>query len=179
MNELEIYPMFRDLLPPLVGAELEHLEKSVLEDGIREPLIIWNGKLVDGHHRYEFAQNYDLPFEVVEKEFIDEDAVCEWMIVNQLGRRNLEPQNKTLYIGQLLTLRKKRVGNPKAFETPVNPNVVTVTTLDETPIRTQEKIAEEVGVSPKTVQRAGDTFQAYEKAEPELKEKFKKDTICP
>lgn len=56
MKEPEIYPRFKDLMPPLIGAELEHLEASVLAEGIREPIRTWQNKIVDGHHRKQELQ---------------------------------------------------------------------------------------------------------------------------
>jgi len=52
-------------------------------------LVTWNGILVDGHNRYRIAQEYDIDYVTVEKEFADMNAVKEWMVNNQLGRRNL------------------------------------------------------------------------------------------
>lgn len=175
---LEIYPRFQDLLSPLVGAEAEQLEQSILADGIREPIRTWQNKIVDGHHRYALAEMHNVPYETVEMEFEDEDAVCEWMIVNQIGRRNLNSNIKTLLIGQLYELQKKRVGNPalleKQPETPVNSNVATVATLGK---RTDEKIAEQFDVSPRTVRSAEKVHKAFEQSDAPTKDAFKRGEI--
>lgn len=83
LKELEV------LIPPLTSEEFKQLERNILEEGIRDPLVTWNGILVDGHNRYRIAQEYDIDFETVEKEFADMNAVKIWMATNQLGRRNL------------------------------------------------------------------------------------------
>ena len=83
LKELEV------LIPPLTSEEFKQLERNILEEGIRDPLVTWNGILVDGHNRYRIAQEYDIDFVTVEKEFADMNAVKEWMVNNQLGRRNL------------------------------------------------------------------------------------------
>jgi hypothetical protein len=83
LKELEI------LIPPLTSEEFKQLERNILEEGIRDPLVTWNGILVDGHNRYRIALEYDINFETVEKEFTDMNSVKEWMVNNQLGRRNL------------------------------------------------------------------------------------------
>lgn len=89
MTELKINPKFRDLIPPLSTDEYEQLEKNLLADGIREPLVVWGNALIDGHNRYRIALKHNLPFETVQKEFADEDEASIWIMQNQLGRRNL------------------------------------------------------------------------------------------
>ena len=89
MTELKINPKFRDLIPPLSDKEYEQLEKNLLADGVRDPLVLWNNMLIDGHNRYRIALKHNLPFETVTKEFADEDEASIWIMQNQLGRRNL------------------------------------------------------------------------------------------
>ena len=89
MTELKINPKFRDLIPPLSDKEYEQLEKNLLADGVRDPLVLWNDMLIDGHNRYRIALKHNLPFETITKEFADEDEASIWIMQNQLGRRNL------------------------------------------------------------------------------------------
>lgn len=93
---------FKELIPPLTADERKQLEENILKDGIRDPLVVWNGTLVDGHNRYEIAQKHGLEYRVVEKEFMDEDEACRWIILNQFGRRNI-----TTYDRGRLALRLK------------------------------------------------------------------------
>ena len=87
--EIRVNQKFRDLIPPLTADERKQLEENILKDGIRDPLVVWEGTLVDGHNRYEIAQKHGLEYRVVEKEFRDEDEATLWIIDNQFGRRNL------------------------------------------------------------------------------------------
>lgn len=192
MNDLTIHPRFQELMPPLMEAEFERLEENILEEGIRESVLIWRNKIVDGHNRYNIAQKHDLSYKVVEMPFVDEDEACEWIITNQLGRRNLEPHMKMLFIGQLQELRKKRVGVPEGNQNAVKNNGVTVTPLNSeasavtetvetgaapTPQKTAEKIAEEVGVSPSTVVRAAKVYNAYERSDEQTKKQYERGEI--
>jgi DNA-binding XRE family transcriptional regulator len=106
LKELEV------LIPPLTSEEFKQLERNILEEGIRDPLVTWNGILVDGHNRYRIAQEYDIEYVTVEKEFADMNAVKEWMINNQFGRRNLPA-----YERGKLALRLKDIYSQKAKET--------------------------------------------------------------
>jgi N6-adenosine-specific RNA methylase IME4 len=89
MKAITIKPEFEKLIPALSKDELEQLEKNILEEGIRDPLVIWNETLIDGHNRYKLATKHNLNYEVFEKKFDSEDDVKIWMIDNQKGRRNL------------------------------------------------------------------------------------------
>ena len=75
--------------PPLSLVEYSQLEKNIIADGCREPLVVFNNTLVDGHNRYEICTKHDLPFSILDKEFADSGAAKLWMIDNQNGRRNL------------------------------------------------------------------------------------------
>jgi len=89
LYNMQILQELEALIPPLTTEEYKQLERNILEEGIRDPLVTWNGILVDGHNRYRIAQEYDIDYVTVEKEFADMNAVKEWMVNNQLGRRNL------------------------------------------------------------------------------------------
>jgi len=88
--EIKIDPEFRDIIPALTGAEYEQLEKNLLLDGCREKIIVWNNFLIDGHNRHSICTKHDLDFEILElNHFEDRHAVIDWMIQNQIGKRNL------------------------------------------------------------------------------------------
>jgi len=56
--------------------------------------------IVDGHNRYEICQRHGLDFRTVEREFDDEEAAADWIDANQLGRRNLSPDQLRLIRGR-------------------------------------------------------------------------------
>jgi N6-adenosine-specific RNA methylase IME4 len=87
--ELKVDPEFRSLCRPLDAKELEELERSILDEGVRDAIVLWQGLIIDGHNRYEIASKHNLPFRVVELDLPDRESVRVWMLRNQLGRRNL------------------------------------------------------------------------------------------
>jgi len=87
---MKILQELESLIPPLSNEEFKQLERNILEEGIRDPLITWNGILIDGHNRYRIAQEHDINYETLEKEFGNLNDVKIWMVNNQLGRRNLQ-----------------------------------------------------------------------------------------
>ena len=98
---MQILQELESLIPPLSNEEFKQLERNILEEGIREPLITWNGILIDGHNRYRIAQEHDINYETLEKEFENINRVKEWMINNQFGRRNLSNYQRSVLALQL------------------------------------------------------------------------------
>lgn len=145
--ELKIDKELECLIPPLSASEFDQLEASVLEEGFRDKLIVWNGTLVDGHNRYRIAQKHGLEFEITEKEFESKDDVKDWMYKNQLGRRNLTPEMRDYCIGQIYRNEKKKNGGRRRGEE---------FSVDQNdPLKsTAEKVADQYGVGSATVKRS-------------------------
>jgi 16S rRNA G966 N2-methylase RsmD len=86
---------FQALIPPLQSEERIQLESNIKDDGCRDPLVTWNGMLIDGHNRYEICTRLDISFDTVAIEFESRDDAKIWIIENQFGRRNLQPFTRT------------------------------------------------------------------------------------
>jgi DNA modification methylase len=108
---LQIKEQFKQLIPPLTKEEFAQLENNCLAEGIREKIITWNGFIIDGHNRYQIAQKWNLDYQTESKSFKDENAVKEWMINNQFGRRNLSNYQRSV-----LALQLEEVFREKAKE---------------------------------------------------------------
>ncbi|HNR65452.1 MAG TPA: MT-A70 family methyltransferase [Atribacterota bacterium] len=165
MNTLHIDPEFKSLIPPLSTEEKELLEKSILSEGCRDPLVVWqNGSLtlIDGHNRYEICQRNGIKYDTKQLKFSNKEEVKDWIITNQLGRRNLTDSLREYFRGKLYESRKKQEkgGDRKGqeYKNQCSQNVH----IDPTPKRTIEAIAKEQKVSPKTVQRSYQYSQAID-----------------
>ncbi len=111
MTKISIKSEFKDLIGPIGRGEFDQLKANILAEGIRDPLITWNGYLVDGHNRYQIAQVNNLPFESIELRRETENEVKEWIIKNQFGRRNLSTWQRAK-----LALSLEGLFRPKAIE---------------------------------------------------------------
>lgn len=111
MQALTIDPEFENLIISLKADEREELEKSILSEGCRDPIITWNGTIVDGHNRYKICNQHNIPFKTVDHAFESRDEVKIWMLRNQIGRRNLNDYEKSR-----LALMMKDVISKKAKE---------------------------------------------------------------
>lgn len=117
LNALKIDPEFQSKIPPLTFEELEQLEKNIVNDGkVINPIIVWNGLIVDGHNRYTILQKHpDIPYTVHEKEFADRYEAIIWICKNQLGRRNLTPEQKKYLVGKQYEAEKRSHGANDGF----------------------------------------------------------------
>jgi hypothetical protein len=99
LQTLYIDKDFRKLIPPLQKRELLQLEANLLTDGCRDPIITWNGFIIDGHNRYELCMRHQIPYAVVAMEFDCRESVIAWICANQLGRRNISEETRKFLIG--------------------------------------------------------------------------------
>jgi len=96
MTEFTTDPAFREFLRPLSDSEFSKLEADILKNGIRDPVVLWNGVLIDGHNRTTIAKMHGLPFKTVEMQFESKLEAIQWIAMNQIGRRNLTTVDRVL-----------------------------------------------------------------------------------
>ena len=181
LQNLSVDPEFQSKIPPLTAEERSQLEANILEEGrLLNPLIVWNGVIVDGHNRYRILQQHpEIQFTTYEKEFTDRYAVIAWICKNQLGRRNLTSQQFKYLMGQQYKAEKIAYGGDRKNNAPKssyqNGNLI----LKE---KTCERIAAENGVARNTVIRAeqfANGVDAAEEAVPGIKQEILTGSIKP
>ncbi|AKU21405.1 hypothetical protein MJ904_18255 [Massilia sp. MB5] len=110
--QIKINDMLRDYIEPLTEAEHSALERSLLAEGCRDALVLWDDVLVDGHNRYAICQKHGIPFKVTQNtSFKSMEDVMLWMIDNHLGRRSVSDFQRGV-----LALRKKDILAQRAEE---------------------------------------------------------------
>ncbi len=151
--ELTISETLEHVMPPLQEMELDLLTQSLLADGCRDPLVAWDGVLVDGHNRYRICRENQIPFSYIEMEFENEEAARLWIIKNQLARRNVPDFVRCELVlpleAELKAEAKKRQGNRNDLHN-ILPNLVE----SQKPKTTQQILAEMAGVSHGSLDKA-------------------------
>ena len=109
MINLKIDPEFQSQIPPLTDDEFKQLEENILKEGkLLSPLIVWNNTLVDGHNRYAILQKHpEIYFSTMPLRFANREEALAWICKNQLGRRNLTPEQKKFLIGKQAEAEKQ------------------------------------------------------------------------
>src|SRR5262245_57335682 len=89
--EPTINPDFQALLDIQTEESLKELKTMLEKEGVRDPIVVWKEKnqIADGHTRYQIGKELKINVPIVYKSFKDEEEVKQWIIRNQLARRNL------------------------------------------------------------------------------------------
>lgn len=114
-EDIKIDKEFAALIPALSKDELAQLERDLLAEGCRDPLIVWKGKtiLLDGHNRLSICRQHDIPFKVEAQEFPEREAAEAFILKNQLGRRNLSPEAASYLRGKRYLTEKQTHGGER------------------------------------------------------------------
>ena len=109
MINLKIDPEFQSQISPLTDDEFKQLEENILKEGkLLSPLIVWGNTLVDGHNRYAILQKHpEIYFSTMPLRFANREEALAWICKNQLGRRNLSPEQKRYLLGKQYESEKK------------------------------------------------------------------------
>jgi hypothetical protein len=169
-QQVLILEELKALIPPLTTDELLQLEQNLLKYGVKDPLAIWETNstlaqiddlakpvfiLIDGHNRYQICQKHRIDYRINLMNFASLDEVKDYMINYQLGRRNLTAE-QTSYLRGLRYLQQKSMrGGSK-------------TTGEQQDV--SALLAQEYGVSSRTIKRDGEFAMGLNKLSPSLKQ---------
>ena len=143
MINLKIDPEFQSQIPPLTDDEFKQLEENILKEGkLLSPLIVWGNNIVDGPNRYAILQKHpEIYFSTMPLPFESREEVLAWICKNQLGRRNLTPEQKYYLMGKQYEAEKAAHGGDRkssdAKSSSLNANLIDST-------KTCDRIAEEL-----------------------------------
>ena len=76
---------------PFSQEEMSKLESSLMENGCLEPIIIWNGVILDGHKRYKICVDENIEYEIEDMEFQNSIEAAIWICskrVKQYSKRS-------------------------------------------------------------------------------------------
>ena len=186
LEDLMIDPEYEREIPPLTDDEFTLLEENIVKDGkILQPLVVWNNTILDGHNRYKILKKHpEIPFDTVEIVFSDKPAAIAWICRNQLGRRNLTPDQKRYLMGKQYKSEKASHGAEDGFRG--NQYIDNLVSLQNEDLpkseKTSERIARENGTSKSYVERAekyADGVDAADEALPGIRQEILSGKIHP
>lgn len=148
---IQIDEEFKSHLPAPRPEERANLESLLIEEGCREPLITWNGVLVDGHNRYEICTRNNIEYSILEKTFESRDDVIAWIEKTQSARRNVKDDWWNYYLGRDYQ-RSRRQGARTDL----------TSAHCEQKLTSAESLAKDKGVGQATVRRAATFSEAVD-----------------
>ena len=121
LDDLVVDKEFDGILPVLTLEEFERLEQSILKNGMLDPIKVWEepgtGRyiIIDGHNRYRILKKHNIGLKYWEDykimyadELPDRDAVKQWMLEQQLGRRNLSETERYEIVQKFKSVFEKK-----------------------------------------------------------------------
>ncbi len=119
--KITVSKQFEDLIFPLTTEELAVLEQSILKHGVRDSLKVWsNGRdyLIDGHHRKKLIDKHKITkYKITKLKFGSKHEVVNWILDNQLGRRNCTPEGISFLRGLRYKNEKLQHGGDRKSNT--------------------------------------------------------------
>ena len=183
-NKLKINSVFQILSYPYSKEEFTKLEEGIMKEGCQEPVIIWQGTIIDGHKRYKICIDNGLPYESRDMDFASEDDAVIWVCKQRIGNFDKDNRYHRYLIGKWYIAQKninKRNRKPviKECEPVVEPDYEAGNDAKKF-IDTSAQVASEVGTTRSIVQVGGDYADAMDKIrakDNELFDSFIRDEI--
>lgn len=175
IEDLTIDKELEDLLPVLTPDELEKLENSILQYGMLDPIKIWQDPktdkwtIIDGHNRYNILKKNNIEWHYwqdykIMSELETREDVKQWMLEQQLGRRNLSDVERYEIVQKF-----KSVFQRKAKE---NQSLGGKGLANLPKVDTRKEMAKAVGVSEGTYRKLDKVMQSdNEELKQQLREK--------
>lgn len=161
-EEIVVLPELKAYIDPLTPDEYDALERSILDEGCRDALVLWGNILVDGHNRFGICQKHGLPFKTIQNErFQNMEDIHLWMIDQHLGRRSVSD-----YQRGVLALRKREIIAERRAAAAAAVNAAKAESSAEAPWDgdSDPAVAQALANTPKVPDQALDTREALARA---------------
>lgn len=177
IKDLKVDKEFEDLLPVLTPDELEKLENSILQYGMLDPIKIWQEPdtnewiIIDGHNRYNILIKHDIEWHYwqdykIMDELKTREDVKQWMLEQQLGRRNLTETERYEIVQRFKSIFEKKAKENQSS------GGKGLTNLSK--VNTRKEMAKATGVSEGTYQKLDKVMQSNNE---EVKQKLREKEI--
>lgn len=175
-SSIEVLPELQAFIRPLTDEQFGQLEQNIRAHGCQDALILWETSeydlgrgeselsvyvLVDGHNRYRICKQNGIDFKIMLKTFENIEAVKEYMIDLQIGRRNLTLEEESYYRGLKYNAQKGKRG--VALQ-------LTQEGRGEEVVNIAESLAEEFNVTSRTIKNDGKFASGLNKLSNELRQ---------
>lgn len=182
-EDIKIDKEFQELLPVLTIDEYEKLEQDILKYGILDPIKVWQNPtskewvIIDGHNRYSILQKHIdeidrlynpwTHFKIMyESELKNREEVKQWMLEQQLGRRNLSDADRYDIVQKFKEVIEVKAKNNLSDGGKGLSNL--------TKVNTRKEMAKQVGISEGSYHKLDKVMKSSNE---EIKEKLRKKEV--
>ncbi|GLB30048.1 hypothetical protein LAD12857_19710 [Lacrimispora amygdalina] len=110
LYNLNIDHEFKHLTPDMMQEEYEKLEGAIVASGCREPIIVWNDYIIDGHTRYNICHKWSIPFAVSSIHFSSREDTISWICRRQLEKKHITGIMRRYLLGKCFIAEKGITG---------------------------------------------------------------------
>ena len=145
----KIDPEFKQLSVPLSLEEERRLENSLIREGCKEPIAVWNGYILDGYKRYAICSYEEMEYETVELNCNSREEALLWSCKKRLSMAKPNTVAFRYLLGKRYALERKMYK-----KNPEQVSISYVKKIDRVGAVCCS-LAEEVSINHCTVQRYG------------------------
>ena len=145
-RQFEVHPV-ASIFPMMSEAEYQGLKQDIAENGQEEPIVVWQGQLIDGRNRLKACEELGIEPDWVE---LDEEAdPVKYVISHNLHRRHLDESQRAM-----VGARLRKVFDDEAKERQGTRTDIVENLPQSSKGRSRDKAGEAVAVSGKSVDAA-------------------------
>ena len=139
MNSIELHP-YCSAIPEMAQEDYKSLKSDISGSGLLEPIVLFQGMILDGRHRYRACLALDI--EPWVKDYDGPDSPMDYVISMNLRRRHLSESQRAQAMANLCGLARGGDRRSEDFKSATAPLI------------TQSSAAKRAGVSIDTMKRA-------------------------
>lgn len=153
-----IHPL-ASIFPPMSAEEYARFADSIAQDGLLDPITLYEGKILDGRHRQRACDERGVEARYQEWDPSCEITPLEWVIARNLHRRQLTTAQKAALAVEVkdklaeAARERMRDGGRKGGQVAGRGRPIGGGPNEHTPIRSRVVAAKQFGVGAKSVER--------------------------
>jgi ParB family chromosome partitioning protein len=164
-NLLPVHPA-AEMFPLLTGAEFDALVADIKENGLREPIVLLDGKVLDGRNRMIACRQLGIEPLIREMGAAEVGDPITFTLSKNLHRRHLLPHQRGAILTDILKRKGWSPGKNKGGRPSRNGK------LRGIPAVSIRAVAEDLGIPEKTARDHLHAAEAYAKATPKVRAKI-------
>jgi N6-adenosine-specific RNA methylase IME4 len=138
-QEYELHELCK-LFPPMPDDQFTALTQDIAKNGLRNPIVIHDNKILDGRHRYKACLNLGRqPVSVI----YDGDDPLGFVISHNLSRRHLDESQRAMIGARLATLKdgqRRNAPRPIGLPAMTQPEAASKLSVGERSIKRARKV---------------------------------------
>ena len=114
--KFEAHPL-AELFPMMEGEQFAGLVSDIRENGLREAIVLHEGKILDGRNRY--AACVEVGVEPMTREWDQRGDALSYVVSKNLSRRHLDESQRAIVAAKITNMRNGGDRRSENFSSPI------------------------------------------------------------